>query len=169
MNRTTRRSLARLGLSAGFLAVLAACSTTGTISANELNAILAGAQNIYTLVNEALPALKPLIGSNDWANVQTADTALGTVITQLQAAQQAGSVSSATAVSAVQAFEAALNAIVSVAASIPIIPPPYSAYLEAAAMALPAIEAILGLVIASNTALAATVSAKKMSLPAPKH
>jgi hypothetical protein len=163
---TRRQALPLAAALAGPFVMAVTCSST--LSAGEASAIITGAINIKTLVDEALPGLQPLIGAGDWANVQAADAALGGVLGQLQAAQKAGSVSSSAAMSLVQAFETSLNTIVQVASTIPLIPAPFHGYLVAASMALPAIEAILGLVITPNTALAATVAAQKVSAAAPK-
>lgn len=153
-----RRSV--LVISPGAALALAGCGTVSQQEAATLQSIIAGANAIELQLVPVVAALLPLIpiGSNDRANVQAATGALSAATSAL-----AGAGSVAAGLTYIQEIEIALNTVVAVAADIPVIPPPYKQYLVAAALALPAIEALAGLAIKAGTALYATIQAKSLS------
>ena len=86
------------------------------------------------------------------------------IVTQLDAAagQIEGVASLAAAQPLIQQIETLINELVSVAATMPL-PPPISMYVQMAALALPILEAIVGLVIPPPVVTNATAAAAKAS------
>lgn len=162
---TTRRLLLSGAALAGVGAV-AGCGTLSQQQATQLQSLITGAQSIETSMASVVPALLPLIpmGNNDRANVAQALKNLTAATSAL-----AGVPTIAAGASTVKAIEAALNTIVDVAASIPVIPEPYRTALVVAALALPPLEALADLAVQQGTALYATIQARtlaKAAIPA---
>ena len=154
----------RLALSGAVSAVLGttSCGTISQQQATQLQSLIAGAQSIEASIMSAAPQVLALlpIGSADRVNATAAIGALAAAVNGL-----AGVSTIAAGATYVQAIEAALNVIVSAAASIPVIPAPCHEMLVIAALALPPIEALVGLAVHEGTALAATIAARKVVAP----
>ena len=152
MNRRTLLAFAAL-------APIAACATPPT--QDQLKVLIGATQSLETQLQAALPGILPLIpNANDKANVIASFKALQLATDQIAAAN---SLTAPGTVAQVQAIETALNAIVSVAASIPMIPEPYHSGLIAASLLLPIIESAVGLIVQQNTPVAAVIAARKVS------
>lgn len=153
-----RRHLLTLAPSA--VLALAACGTLSDQQAERLQSLISGAQALQMQVVPVVGVLLPLIpiGSGDSARVQQAVGALTKATTALAgvATVQAG-------MSYVQAIETALNTIVAVAATLPVIPPPWHQVLVAAALALPPLETLVGVAVQEGTALARTIKARAIT------
>ena len=97
-------------------------------------------------------------------------TQVSGLVSQLDAAagQIEGVASLAAAEPIVQQIETIINELVSVAATLPL-PPPISMYIQMAALALPILEAIVGLVIPPAVVTNATSAAAKATAIRGKH
>jgi hypothetical protein len=136
----TRRGLAGLSVSA---LALAACKTgtggTVTVTVAQVQDFLGSALSIVNALDKAFAMIGPVMKPADVASV-TSNLALArTTITGLQT-QLAGvtSLDTSTLAAKLTTIDNALNAVVSVAASLPVIPPPYSVAVQAAAVLLAA-------------------------------
>lgn len=146
--------MTRRGLAACFVSTLTltACGTgttgTATVTVAQVQGFLGSALSIVNALDKSFsqigaivpPAMKPA----DVASV-TGNLALArTTITGLQA-QLAGvtTLDTSTLAAKLTTIDNALNAVVSVAASLPVIPPPYSVAIQAAAVLLPVAEAAI--------------------------
>lgn len=133
----------RTFLSAVALAPLAACGTgaTGALTPatviDDANAILTGIGSLL-----AAPQITALIPPTTLAQVQGWITAahdrMAAVTAGMPAAQGA---------TALQTVEGYVNDALNVLAGFPLIPPPYSVFLQAAAVLLPVVEAFVGTVL----------------------
>lgn len=140
----TRRGLAALSVST----LLAACGTgtTGTVTVTvaQVQGFLGSALSIVNALDKAFAMIGPSMKPADVVSV-TGNLALArTTITGLQA-QLAGvtTLDMSTLAAKLTTIDNALNAVVSVAASLPVIPPPYSVAIQAAAVLLPVAEAAI--------------------------
>lgn len=148
----TRRDLGSW-LALGAANVLVACTAienaingAGTVNTQALQTLLANVQSVDKGLTAAMtlltkdPALK--VSAAVAASINAALSAVENAAASLSGATD---VKAQPTVNAVRAFATAVNALVQAAAAIPIIPPPYSTALEAAAVLLPIIEATVGL------------------------
>ena len=138
---------------------LAGCGTLSQQQAMQSQQLVAGAQALENSLVSFIPIFlaSPLISLSP-AQISILRGAMAGVVTATNALAQAPSLSAGTA--QVQAIETALNTIVVVASTIPVIPEPYHTDLVLAALALPPLEALVGLVVQQGTALARTIAAK---------
>lgn len=145
--------------------VLAGCSASGQQTAvtaqqsQQLQALIAGAQSIESSLSTNVPLLLGAVklSAGDQANVRTA---LAALVQATNALAQAPTLTAGTPY--VQTIESTLNTIVTVAASLPIVPEPYHTALVVAALALPPVEALVGLAVQQGTALYVTIQARKV-------
>lgn len=142
-------------------ALLAGCGTLSQQQATQLQALLAGARSIDASISAAVPSIIAVVPGLTAAQ----KTALTNEVAALHQAVVGltGITTITEGTTFVQAIETSLNVIVGVAASIPLIPEPYHAGLVIAALALPAVEQLVGLAVTEGTALAATIKAGKVT------
>lgn len=131
----SRRNLLTASALAIPVTVLAGCASTNTPVQNT--------QQIVLDLQNAVPALKNSLAAIPAGTIPAAT--LATINASLASAQSvlAGLSSSMTATQAaplVQQIESDLNAVISAAAAVPLIPPPFSVALAAAAVILPIVE-----------------------------
>ena len=159
--RITRRFLL-YGAALGGVGIVAACGTVNQQQATQLQSLIAGAQSIETSMASVVPALLAL----PQVKLTPAETtAIKAAMNGLTAATNALAQVPTIAAGAtyVQVIESCLNVIVGIAATIPVIPEPYHTSLVVAALALPPLEALVGLAVQQGTALYATIKAKQMN------
>jgi hypothetical protein len=149
------------------LVALAGCATAAAPavpSTAELQQLIAGAQALEASLVTNVPLLlaSPAVhlSAGDAANVTAG---LQGLVQATNALSTATTLTAGTTLSNVQKIETTLNTIVSVAASIPVVPEPEHSALVAAAVALPPLEALVGLAVTQGTALAATIAAGKVT------
>ena len=146
-------------LAPGAALTLAGCGTLSQQQAAQLQAVIAASQGVGASVSAAVPVLiadMGLSGPTAGALI-AASQALGKAVTALAAAPNI-----AAGATYVATIEIELNVLVGVAASLPIIPEPAHSALVAAALALPALEQLVGLAIREGTALADTIKAGRV-------
>lgn len=153
----------RLILSGTALAGAGAVAGCGTLSqqqAAQLQSLIAGAQSIENSLATNVPLLLGAV-TLPAAAVASIRAALAALMTATNALAQVPTL--AAGVTYVQAIEGALNTIVGVAASIPVIPEPYHTALVVAVLALPPLEALVGRAVQQGTALAATIQTRAIT------
>ena len=138
---------------------LAGCGTLTQQQAGQLQAIIAGAQAIETSLSANVPLLLAAVPLPA-AVAADVRAALAALLTATNALAQAPTL--AAGVPYVQAIEVALNIIVGIAAGLPLVPEPTHTALVVAALALPPLEAAVGLAVKDGTALAAAIKAKNI-------
>ncbi len=159
----TRRNLLSSAAPFGCALALAGCGTLSEQQAGQLQRLISGAQGIETSLSSNVPLLLGVVhlSAGDVANVRAA---LAALVVATNALAQVPTL--AAGVAYVQAIETALNTIVAVAAGIPLIPEPYHTALVVAALALPALEALVDLAVQQGTALYATIQARRVTAAA---
>ena len=147
------------------LIVAGSCQNGVTITPQEVvtvaqNAVAALANTLTTVLKTAPTA----IPGNTAANINTYLADAASVLTGLSSGMSASA-----GAPVVQQVEADLNAVITAAASIPLIPPPFSIALQAAAVALPILEAFINSVLPQKAAvpLEAAAARQKFSSQAP--
>ena len=161
--------LAALGL-AGCAKTQAYLDSTGPAIPANVQQLIAGAQAIEAAFVQNLPLALAAIAAATGkplpaATVATVKIVLTNLTTATNDVSTAASVTDPTTQTKVQQFEGALNTAVAIAATLPI-PEPYHGALVAATLTLPGVEALVGLMIKQGTALAATIAAKRLAVPA---
>ena len=143
----TRRGLAALSASA---LALTACGRSGTVQVTvaQVQQFLGSALSIVNALDGAFSALgkvqPPVLTPGQAGSVTTSLMTARAAITGLQG-QLAGAAAldTSTVSATLNTIDTALNAVVNVAASLPMIPPPYSVVVQAAAVLLPVAEATI--------------------------
>jgi hypothetical protein len=141
----TRRGL--IAMSVPMLA-LAACGTNGPVTIEQVRGFLDTAQSIVKALDGAVVqigkiapnAMTPTQVASIVVYIETAKTAIAGLQAQLA---KAATLDTTTLAGTLNTIDTALNSVVSVAASIPVIPPPYGTILQAVAVALPSAEAFV--------------------------
>jgi hypothetical protein len=130
----TRRTL--LWGSASVVA-LAACTSPATLGPifGDVNLIVTGLQKAIQGIETADPTL---IKASDQATINTALTTALSLVNGLSSATPTSS-----GASTVQTIDTDINTILDIAAALPVIPPPYSFAVQAAAALAPLVEAFV--------------------------
>jgi len=128
----SRRTL--LSASASVVA-LAACSTNMATIASDANLVVTGLQKAFQGIETADPTL---IKASDQATINTALTTALSLAKGLSATTPTGS-----GASTVQTIDTDINTVLDIAAALPVIPPPYSLAVQAAAALAPVLEAFV--------------------------
>ena len=154
----------QLLIGASALCGLTACQP-GSVTPPDVVSVLqngtqALANTLNTVLKTAPNALPPTTASN--INTYLADAA--SVLSGL-----AGGMSASVGAPIVKQVETDLNAVITAAAALPVIPPPFSIALQAAAVALPIAEAWLNTVLPQTAAapLAQAAARQKFAAQAP--
>ena len=144
------------------MAILAGCSNSSTtpaqIVADAQNAVTALSNGFAAVVKQAPNAVPADKAATITAALAQAASVLGSLSTNLTATQAAPKV---------QQIEQALNTVIAAAAAVPLIPPPFSTALGAAAIVLPIIEAWVNSILPAPAAASmASMSARaKLATP----
>jgi hypothetical protein len=135
-----------LGGLAGCAAIENSINGAGTVNTANLQTLLADVQSIDVGLTQAIKQLQAdrsiQIPQSVWASI---DAALAGVQSAAASISGATDITSSSTVGAARALATAVNALISTAAAIPVIPPPYRTALEAASALLPLIEATVGI------------------------
>jgi hypothetical protein len=145
----------------GAVVFMGACAGTGTTPAQIVtdvqNAVSALASSFSTVLAQAPNVVPATTAATITSALAQASAVLGSLSTNLTANAAAP---------LVQQIESALNTVISAAAAVPLIPPPFSTALGAAAIVLPIIEAWLSTVLpAAPTPAAASLARAKLATP----
>jgi hypothetical protein len=143
MNR--RHLLQTAALWTGAAAALAACAGTSLTPA----VVIADAQSALAALKGILPNLSALIPAATLGQIGTDITA-----GQGLASSLSSNLPATSGATVLQQVEGYLNAALTALAGFPLIPPPYSTIIQAAAVVLPSIEAWVNSVVAQPTAAA---------------
>ena len=157
---------------------LSGCATMSSTDAAEFQAVVSWANTTADAISTDLALLPTVLpAAATMMNVTLPETQIASTTANITAglaafrAATAGLAASGSldaGASYLKAAEAALNSIVVAAAALPFIPEPMHTNLVVASVALPPLEALLGLAVAKGTALAATIKAGKVTPAAPK-
>lgn len=145
-------------------ALLAGCATgSGGVTFAQ---VLADVQNAVPALQNALGAvLKAAPAALPAATVTQIDGYLSSASGVL--AQLSGSMTATQAAPLVQKVESDLNAVISAAAAIPLIPPPFSTALAAAAIVLPIVEGFVNATLNLPAKVAASPARARMAALSP--
>lgn len=157
----TRRTLVSITPAVAATGFLAACSGSSTtpaqIVADVQNAVTALSNGFSAVVKQAPNAVPAATAATITAALAQAASMLGSLSTNLTATEAAPKV---------QQIEQAINTVISAAAAVPLIPPPFSTALGAAAIVLPIIEAWVNSILPPAPApAAATMARAKLATP----
>lgn len=156
----TRRHLLTTTMIGGTALVAVGCA--GTTANQALQDAASDVKTIAAAFQAILPALGSVAGLST-----TAVATVGAYISDLQnvATSVAGATTNAAAQTGVQQVETDINGIVAALAVLPVIPPPFSIALQAAAVLLPVIEAAIGMLIPPTPAPVTTSVARLRAAP----
>lgn len=142
------------------LAFLSSCANSSTtpaqIVADAQNAVTALANSFDAVVKQAPNAVPADKAATIAAALAQAASVLGSLSTNLTATEAAPKV---------QQIEQALNTVITAAAAVPLIPPPFSTALGAAAIVLPIIEAWVNSILPTPAPAAASMARAKFATP----
>lgn len=157
-------------LTTSSMAIVATAAGCAALQSNPSNnpatilvAVVAAVQGVAADGVTFLRSLQTIQPPPAWLTQALIDKVTG-IVNQLDVAagQIEGVATLAAAQPIVQQIETLLNEFVSVAATMPL-PPPISMYVQMAALALPILEAVVGLVIPPQVVTNATAAAAKAS------
>lgn len=151
---STRRNLLATAVPLVVLGIAGCSSTTMTpaqVVTDAQNAISALANAFKAVLAQAPNAVPANTAATINSALAQAASVLGSLSTSLTATQAAP---------IVQQVESAINTVITAAAAVPLIPPPFSLALEAAAVVLPILEAFVNSVLPAPTPAPAALAAR---------
>lgn len=158
-----RRHLLQAAAPVALLAFTTGCANNSATTPPQIvtdvqNAVSALAGSFSTVLQQVPNAVPPATAATITSALAQASSVLGSLSSSLSATASAP---------VVQKVEQAINTVISAAASVPLIPPPFSLALGAAAVVLPVIEAWVNSVLPAAAGVSGAALAARAKLAAP--